>query len=300
MDSMLIFLIDSSSSKFRSLFLIAMPYLKVIPFSPQVSCLVTNCPSRCYCTFSPFLSQMTVNCSSAGLTRMPRSLPTSYDGKKASKIQLFLSNNSIESLQEVNDDSYALLTELDLSNNSISLVETYSYFNNLKKLDLSRNHIKYLNVSFISFIASSNLSHIGLHYNPLSCSCNISALHSFLVNSPEKFTHLDLVTCKGWTVPLHKVNIQEVCPSYLKALVSISITLIILGVLVGLAMVLYYRYQQGLIAWLMARGVLSRGWGGIKTPDTSSQSNKGADKISMARSTGNGQGKEENCILLPD
>ncbi|KAI5753731.1 hypothetical protein M8J77_002857 [Diaphorina citri] len=263
---------------------------KIVP--AQLSCLVTNCPARCYCNFSPYYSIMSVNCSSASLTHMPDYLPVTYEDKKATSIQLILHNNSINHFLENPPESYKLITELDLSQNNISRVEMYSYFNSLEKLDLSDNKLEYLNATFIAHIStSSNLTGLGLYDNPWSCNCNITPLHSYMYNNPGKFINVNRISCKDWTIPLLEMDMDLICSSILSTLISISIALGVLCLIVGILTLVYLRHRLRVTAWLAEHGVnrvLSR------QPIRTDRAKPDADKIPMSGD------KQENCILLPD
>lgn len=103
----------------------------------SVHCNVDEkCPQRCSCTYWPSTRQISVNCSSAHLSEMPQVLPESYLGSsKEINIQLILRNNSILHFLENPAEVYGRVTELDLSNNRLTYVN--SMWTHLHRLKVS-------------------------------------------------------------------------------------------------------------------------------------------------------------------
>uniref|UniRef100_A0A8D8UD47 Protein toll n=1 Tax=Cacopsylla melanoneura TaxID=428564 RepID=A0A8D8UD47_9HEMI len=227
----------------------------------EITCSpVEGCPSSCHCIHAPYHNETTVNCSSAKLKQIPPELNMTYEGKIASKIRLILTNNSIQELPQNSPDMYKIVTDLDLSFNEISHWETDNLFHllRLKQLNISHNRLGSLNQDVINLLSSSNISSLSLSGNPWACDCdNITRLYNFVWTKQFIIKDSKQITCNGEAKPLLEVNRNNLCSSNKhQQIVVTSIIMGSLGILFGLLVLLYYKYQNEIKVWLFAHGLL--------------------------------------------
>ena len=159
---------------------------------PPVKWWRTNCPTNCSCYYAALPNSLhvvfsrkdlaTVDCSNAGLTHSPKSLPNGTEvliisnnfitklaflPPSTTLIHLDVSNNSIESLPRNPFAQYRQLHFLSLRRNKLtSLLNTVFYsVSNLASLDLSENQIQ--NLSAEVFMTLPHLKSLNLAQNSL-------------------------------------------------------------------------------------------------------------------------------------
>ena len=110
-----------------------------------------SCPSKCSCTAG------SVDCTGAGLTSWPTSLPSNTT-------LLILSRNRISSIAESDLELYDSLTSLDLSENEIVGFGISSLRSRLEVIDLSWNKLRELN--FLPFLP--NLRVLNVSFNSVN------------------------------------------------------------------------------------------------------------------------------------
>uniref|UniRef100_A0A8D8UVF7 Protein toll n=1 Tax=Cacopsylla melanoneura TaxID=428564 RepID=A0A8D8UVF7_9HEMI len=218
-------------------------------------CPNEQCPLSCKCTFAPYYSRMTVDCSSANLTEMPQNLPVLYKNSRVSNIELILSNNSIRELTKNVSKEYArLVTDLDLSDNQVSNGEEFiRRLLKLEKLDLSGNQLGSLSEEFVNLTLASNISSLFLSGNPWQCDCGITELFTFILDRPDIVKDSNKIMCNG--NPLNGMSTDYFCPTLNPYFIA-SITLGSLGVLFGLLVFLYYKFEREIKVWLFAHNWL--------------------------------------------
>ena len=121
------------------------------------------CPERCSCKYRQEATVLIVDCSSRGLRAIPTLPPIARE--------VYLQNNSINSLPRTTLKELKSLIQLDLSNNSISSIDPFVFSDMIKLewLSLSKNNIaKVLNNTFQGMASLQFLSLQGnmLRYLP--------------------------------------------------------------------------------------------------------------------------------------
>uniref|UniRef100_A0A8D8XC32 Protein toll n=1 Tax=Cacopsylla melanoneura TaxID=428564 RepID=A0A8D8XC32_9HEMI len=231
---------------------------------------VAGCPSSCKCSYSPHYDQMTVNCTSANLTHMPQHLNITLEDKRAiplnsrktnRTIKLILRNNSIQDFLKDSPEIYAWVKVLDLSFNKIKdSKDILQHLPRLETLNLSHNHLESLSRDYISKLSvlSPNISSLFLSGNKWKCDCNITDLHNFLsLNKKEIVKDSKEIMCDD--LRLYEMEEEDFCPpqnTKYSNIVVVCIVLATLGVLFGLLVACFYKYQHEIKVWLFAHQIL--------------------------------------------
>uniref|UniRef100_A0A8C3L477 Slit guidance ligand 3 n=1 Tax=Chrysolophus pictus TaxID=9089 RepID=A0A8C3L477_CHRPC len=134
----------------------------------ESSCLLSPpCPSQCTCMDS------VVRCSNKGLRVMPKGIPKDVT-------ELDLSNNSISVLANYTFSNMTQLSTLILSYNRLRCIPVHAFngLRSLRVLTLHGNDIS--SVPEGSFNDLVSLSHLALGTNPLHCDCNLRWLSEWV------------------------------------------------------------------------------------------------------------------------
>uniref|UniRef100_A0A8R1E082 Peroxidase n=1 Tax=Caenorhabditis japonica TaxID=281687 RepID=A0A8R1E082_CAEJA len=99
------------------------------------SCQTSHCPDKCHCDEKGLV----VDCSSAGLTRIPQEIPQTVRN-------LVLRNNRIHTLKRSDLQRFSQLESLVLTHNKIKVVEEniLDHLPELKRLSLAHNQLVYI------------------------------------------------------------------------------------------------------------------------------------------------------------
>ncbi|XP_069700002.1 protein toll [Periplaneta americana] len=217
------------------------------------------CPHQCTCYIRPAFSALIINCSDANLQHAPAELPDLIQCRKTfaqfrpNHTELWLENNSLETLPHNSSQGYNWVTHLHASHNNISGLSSEQLPRNLQELELDHNHLTRMNRSVLE--ALSNMTRITLHANPWQCDCMAQPLLSFLQEHFKQVAYLSNITCDNLGArSLTNLTITELCPMTSTNIVVASVLVAILGVMIGVSAALYYYYQQEVKVWLYAHG----------------------------------------------
>ena len=131
------------------------------------------------------------DCALAGLTQIPKSLPTDTDW-------LILSGNNISSVQ-IKDLKFSnILSRLDLKHNKIKniskdFVEYLRTNSNVINLDISNNELKFIPRNFESVNFLKNLRISG---NRFACKCNNMWMKNWIKDNTETIQDYNVVNCQ--------------------------------------------------------------------------------------------------------
>lgn len=99
---------------------------------------------------------------------------------------------------------------------------------------------------------SSTLKNITLHGNPWNCDCDAGDFLSFVQTKFKQIPELLKVTCARNKKPLFEMTPNNLCPLPIEKIISASMSVALLGLLIGTLAALYYRYQTEIKVWLWA------------------------------------------------
>ena len=216
---------------------------------------VKLCPDQCSCHVRLADKTIMINCANAGLTKVPR-LPDPKAVRMMS-IELNIENNQIDQLPLRTERGYQHVTGIYAKNNSISSLSTDNLPVNLAKLDVSNNSLQYVNVSAFTVLAASKiLKNLSLSQNPWLCNCDSKDLMLFVREHYKIISDFTKITCSNGQLFEHLMG--SVChenKTLYRSMISISIVIALMGVIVGVAAALYYKYQQEVKIWLFSRNL---------------------------------------------
>lgn len=206
------------------------------------------CSNDCECMVRALDETLIVNCSNGNLTRVP-SLPDLKLGSMSwlQKFELNIENNRIAKLPNLTHPGYANVIKINARNNSIETISTYELPKNLKRLDLSYNQVKTLNVRILKHInATKAFEQLVLANNPLNCECDSDFMSQ--INWIQQKIDFNNITCNDSAFLRNK---NATCPYMSQPLlIAICILVGLLGLLIGAVFALYYKYEQEVKVWL--------------------------------------------------
>ncbi|XP_076299599.1 LOW QUALITY PROTEIN: protein toll-like [Lasioglossum baleicum] len=220
--------------------------------STSLKCVVTSpCPTGCTCWAKPFDKACLIDCSYRNLTSIPRNIQCVHEYQ----LELNLEGNKLTQLVP--------LTYLGLSNVSISkLLLSGTNISNLpldvlpsdvEVLELHNNNISKLDLDVLEFMNNSTkLRKITLHENPWTCDCDTRDVVNFMQTEVPRISESSLITCKNKKIPMVKMTATDFCPAETAMIVGISLSVAVIGLLIGMLAALYYRYQEEIKVWLYA------------------------------------------------
>ncbi|KAG1662936.1 Protein artichoke [Nymphon striatum] len=142
-----------------------------------------RCPSKCQCKSfvnkSDFTTYTCANCSAAGLTEVPKIIPSTAT-------KLILSKNKITKVngQLKNLTSISKLSWIDIGENEIENVDDLEFSETVTFLNLAGNKIKSLSQSTMDLL--DQLNTVRLSGNQWLCDCTTIPLRDWLLKQDEK------------------------------------------------------------------------------------------------------------------
>ncbi|UYV80183.1 hypothetical protein LAZ67_18001950 [Cordylochernes scorpioides] len=186
--------------------------------------------SQCFCKIQDNRTYIEVHCQYLGLTKLPASLP-------AHTKVVHLENNQISSLalDHANEEDWQSVIYLFLDNNTISSLKDIEgsaavLARNLVLLHLSHNQLTIISPHLLNLFP--DLVELSLGYNPLECNCYTYQFQTWLQEHFKMVTEISTITCKEDGRPIYKLPKPELCLSQ-----SLSIThyLDVVNTLLGVA-----------------------------------------------------------------
>ena len=132
----------------------------------EMNCPVyVDCPDKCKCFLTPENSTLSLICAGNNMTVFPQNVP-----QNASNFEFYLSNNRLESIENIHDKLLGKISYMDLRNNLIRNATFLLELQNIKTLLLNGNKIQYLPQALKETILP-NLNMHTLHDNQFMCEC---------------------------------------------------------------------------------------------------------------------------------
>lgn len=209
-----------------------------------------RCPNHCKCWVRPYDKALIVNCSNAELTRVPE-LPRVQE---LNFISLHIENNRIHTLPHADLPGYADVKEIYARYNNISELTLENIPKNIEVLDLSYNNLTWINNPVLHLFNHTRKLNLSLGDNPWTCNCDTLGLLSFVRTNFKMIQDLDRMQCYPEGNKLSLILPEQLCSN--KGLViAISVTIAMLGLIIGILAALYYKYQQEVKVWLFAHNM---------------------------------------------
>ncbi|XP_015589971.1 protein toll [Cephus cinctus] len=222
--------------------------------SKSLKCLVEGpdvagkCPEKCECWVRPHDTAFLVNCS----YRQLRDAPGSIEGFANHHVELNLTGNYLTEMPSFHNPGYKQVTTLLSSYNNISSISLEALSPDLKVLELHNNNLTYIDKEVLEFMSNSSLTKLTLHGNPWKCNCKARDFLTFVQTKFEEIPERWNITCAGTNKPIFKMTTNTLCPVATGMVVGISLTVALMGLVIGILAALYYRYQQEVKVWLYA------------------------------------------------
>ncbi|XP_062702406.1 protein toll-like [Aedes albopictus] len=211
----------------------------------------SGCSVECSCFQRPVDLTVIVNCSNQGLRRIPR-LPQ-LDKLGYNSIELHLENNAIT---ELPFEGISAVSKLYARNNSITHLQHIHLPHNLQVLDLSLNRLTTLDLQSIQVLNESlQLERLLLGSNPWQCDCSSAPFLHFIQQTFQLIADINQITCPNGH-KLVAISINDLCRERWIMIVAISLTILLLGLLVGIFSSLCYAYHTEIKIWLFKHNLL--------------------------------------------
>ena len=228
----------------------------------ELTCLIDEsesgqkyCPSKCECWKRPADRMVSIDCSGRSLDRVPQLFNLStYEFRYLESIELNISNNNITELPKIGQTvGYDYVSEIHAQNNDIKSLLAENLSPKLKVLDLTGNQIEIADENVIRRLNSSMLQKFMLADNPIDCSCQNFDFITFLQSILSK---TGPITCKNSTEAIEKLSRTKVCDDSNPFVIILSITFAILGFVVAIMSILFYKYNMEIKVWLFSHNLL--------------------------------------------
>ena len=210
----------------------------------EMNCPVhVGCPDRCNCFLTPENSTLSMICAGNNMTVFPKKLP-----ENVSNLELYLGNNSIGSLENIDDKLFGRITYMDLRNNHIKNATFLLQLQNIKTLLLNGNRIQYLPLA-LKETNLPNLKTLTLHDNQFMCECRTRWLvHWINKNKAIIKPNSNGLICsngnhKGKVISQLDENDID-CPNVHSTIVSLAISCSLIFVILLIVCVLITKREQ--------------------------------------------------------
>lgn len=118
-------------------------------------------------------------------------------------------------------------------------------------MELHNNNISRVHPDVLEFLKrSKNLTQLTLHENPWECDCDAKDFLNFIHSRFVKMNDLLKVRCLGKKIPVTEMT--DFCPLNTTMIIGVSIAISLMGFLIGVFGLLYYKYQRQIKVWLFA------------------------------------------------
>ncbi|XP_065079963.1 protein toll-like [Ochlerotatus camptorhynchus] len=212
------------------------------------------CPANCSCFQRPIDYGVIVNCSGLELMQVP-SLPQP-DTFGYGFIELHVQDNLLSDLPTENLEGFTAVAELYARNNFIKSLQPENLPGNLRVLDLSMNKLMSLDFRTIHALNGSHqLEGLQLGGNPWQCDCDSSQFLNFVQQSFQLITDINQITCDSGE-RLVAISVSDLCKERWIMIIAICLSILMLGLLVGILTSLCFAYHNEIKIWLFNRNLL--------------------------------------------
>nr|CDO91661.1 Toll-like receptor [Carcinus maenas] len=211
-------------------------------------CYKKNCHPSCTCVTIPHDHMFIMECVDQTLQAIPPLKPYLPQGNYS--VKLDLRNNSITSLEGLQNPEYSNVVNLTLSYNHLKFINESFLPKRLQALDVSGNALTHFSPSLIEFLSGTNPT-LSLGRNPWHCDCQLVDLYNFLRDPLRKLASSPSILCDNLD-RLLSVTEEELCPTIQQPMVvsTIASTTVFLFLFFVLGTVSVYKYQQNIKVWL--------------------------------------------------
>lgn len=120
-------------------------------------------------------------------------------------------------------------------------------------LKLHNNNVLRIPPNVLEFLKNdANLTTLTLHENPWKCDCEAKDFLNFVQTKFQIISEVDKVTCHGSSAMIAEMTATDFCPFDTTAIISISATIALMGLIMGIFGLLYYKYKEQIKIWLFA------------------------------------------------
>uniref|UniRef100_A0A2C9GV86 TIR domain-containing protein n=1 Tax=Anopheles dirus TaxID=7168 RepID=A0A2C9GV86_9DIPT len=220
---------------------------------------IRHCPAGCRCFIRPEDTDVIVDCSGQGLTRVPDlPRPTTFGYRF---IELHVENNNISELPARAGNGSAVpggwneVRELYAANNTIAALLPTQLPDALRLLDLRRNRLTGLSVPMTGALAASKtLTTMRLAHNDWTCQCEAAQFLTFAYAHQRHIEDFDRLRCADGR-PLDQTTLGDLCTDGTHTIVLVCVIVSIIACLVALLSVVYFAYKLELKVWLFKHGL---------------------------------------------
>ena len=221
-----------------------------VPIDALVCKVEDQCPAPCVCIDQPSTRTMIINCTNAGFTDLPATLPSLnlYSGYN---YQLIFTKSSFSRL---NYKEYLKNTKyIDISSSSIEEIDsrTWKAFQNMSDIRLNANKLK----TFDRIQLYGLQAKLDIQNNPITCDCENQWLKSWLESMGDKIINPNGILCNEpyWleNKPVILLRTEEFCSSrpftqteVLEMTIIPSVGGLVLMILVSFALLQRFRVKM--------------------------------------------------------
>ncbi|XP_067130981.1 uncharacterized protein [Centruroides vittatus] len=222
-----------------------------------------KCPSLCDC-YLTLEDQIAIDCSHRNLSNSPANLP-------ANATFVYLNDNHIANLSEVDGTTWQNVTHLYLTNNSVTSLNDWVVPENLRYLALDGNKLSDLPLSLMKRVEDSSNFSIFLSRNEWKCDCHSVLFKKWFTRNLLKIRDSEDVTCRRvnrvnnsvtheliQSIPLDVFCLKEpVLPLWQVIVLTVSVVLL---VMLAMLIAVSYHYRLAILAFLYSRDVYLPCW----------------------------------------
>ncbi|XP_030760684.1 protein toll-like [Sitophilus oryzae] len=215
---------------------------------------IRNCPTPCDCYYQDKKLAVVVDCSVRNLTRYPvvHNVETVDNQFKQNQTVVYLSGNRLNLEGQINLESYANVSILDLSHNEITKVNWIPQ--HVKVLHLEDNKLSTLSDNVITTLRNDvYLNRVSLGNNSWICDSTAKKLQKFLIEFNNIKVDQSEVICNktGESLVYMKLYDQQTNAVMMIFLISVTIALALISILT----MLYYKYNKSIKIYLYSKNL---------------------------------------------
>ncbi|XP_050038610.1 uncharacterized protein [Dermacentor andersoni] len=223
----------------------------------QLTCTIKEgCPDECTCYFRRMDYTTHMDCRQGNLTSLPLVSPPNTN-------ILYLQNNQISTIEDLDSHQWENLTELHLDDNDLRVFDAKRLPRRLHYLSLTNNSLRSMTPELMAMFANSSATlSLSLSGNPWTCDCSTFPFkvwlrgHVYMIKDYLDIACGEKISINN-TLALSYINEipdSVYCPTdysaQRKQLAAVSVICVVLAVLLVVVLILYYRNRQTIIAYV--------------------------------------------------